>query len=98
MRPNGVVISYVQVVGGILSQPTLLNRSQSETNSTNPYFSMVVSRYNVTYSVLDCGFGIGLLTGSYDNNNPVRVEQVSHEYLASSISYKINIISRISPP
>lgn len=40
---------------------------------------MVVSQFEVRYAVLNCGFGMGLLVGSYDNeiDAPVKVEQVS---------------------
>ncbi len=31
----------------------------------NPEYAIVISEYEVTYSTQDCGFGIGLIQGSY---------------------------------
>ena len=82
-RPNGVVINYMLVDGGLLEEPLLSNHYQlgmddtEYTGSEDHQYSMVVSRFQVTYFVHNCGFGIGLLTGCYDNTDiPVLVNQV----------------------
>ena len=75
-RPNGVSISYVEVDGGVLDAPYLAEYPAD--NSESPY-TMVVSRFEIRYAVLNCGFGMGLILGSYDNEADarVKVEQVS---------------------
>ncbi len=84
-RPNGVAISYVEVDGGALESPFLADYPAGGEmgNGTleEPEYSMVVSRFEVRYAVLDCGFGMELLLGSYDNDPEarVKVEQVSLE-------------------
>lgn len=75
VQPNGVVINYMEVEGGVLDLPQLITSSSG--NGTE--YSMVVSQFNVTFSVLDCGYDIGLLAGSYDSGEAVAVEQVHTE-------------------
>lgn len=82
-RPNGVVINYFEVDGGILDIPMLIERGSgmngSQSALDDPVYSMVVSTFEVSYGVMECGFGIGLLIGYYDNISAgvVTVEQVS---------------------
>ncbi len=60
-QPNGVVINYIEVEKETLTRPLLYNRGDQHI--------MVLSNYRVSYSVHDCGAGMGLLTGSYDDTN-----------------------------
>lgn len=82
MQPNGVMINYMEVEGGVLDLPQLIERSTNTSNSSGDgnvtEYSMVVSQLQVTFSVQDCGYDIGLLVGSYDNADgaAVAVEQV----------------------
>ena len=94
VRPNGVVISYIEVDGGALDSPYLAEYEDREAGSAvmeteSEEYTMVVSRYEVRYVALDCGFGMGLLVGTYDNdiNAHVRVEQVSQSLLGPSITH-----------
>ena len=71
----------MDVAGGPLSQPRLSNYSSSVSDS----YTMTVARYEISYSVLDCGFGMGLLIGSYngeagDDTIGVQMEQVSPDW------------------
>ena len=80
-RPNGVSISHVNVEGGALAIPYLTsypNEMGSTEMDQSPY-TMVVSRFELNYVAIDCGFGIGLLIGTYDSEagSCVKVEQVS---------------------
>lgn len=80
-RPNGVTLSNVVVEGGALDEPHLTNYpgAEDEVGSTemqSPY-TMAVSRFELSYTARDCGFGIGLLIGTYDNDLNITVEQVS---------------------
>ena len=72
VRPNGVTINYFAIDGGALDYPTLV-----EPSTEGEGYSMVVSRFEVGFNVLDCGYGIGLLVGSYDDDTAVAVDRVS---------------------
>lgn len=104
VRPNGLVVRYILVDGGTLNTPYLseypLNgdhesESESESGSGsgmvergNAGYSMVVSRFQVTYGVPNCGYGIGLLVGSYDNNTEptIKVDQVRNTFFCIVLS------------
>ena len=87
VRPNGLVIRYIEVDGGALDTPYISEypaddgefgsgSAMMETEYTG--YSMVVSRYEVSYAVQDCGYGMGLLVGSYDDSleESIKVDQV----------------------
>lgn len=72
VRPNGVTVNYFSVDGGVLDSPMLV-----EPSTGSGGYSMVVSRFEVGFNALDCGYGIGLLVGGYNDNTAVAVERVS---------------------
>ena len=54
------------------------NQSQGESgrNTSEPQFVMIVSDYQIAYSVLDCGYGLPIPTGYYesDDHEPMSLE------------------------
>ena len=95
VRPNGLVIRYMLVDGGTLDTPHLSECPNNSAQESEPGsgsgsgggmpeigyagYSMVVSQFEVTYVVPNCGYGIGLLVGSYDDSMEptIKVDQVS---------------------
>lgn len=75
VRPNGVVINYIAIDGGVLDTPTLVE-TEGDVSLDGGKYSMVVSRFEVGYDVLECGNDMGLLVGSY-GDKAVAVERVS---------------------
>ena len=64
-RPNNVLVSYIEVTGEHLEMPTLQFNNRSD-SSDEPDITMVTTIFEVTYTVRDCGTGMGLLSGYLD--------------------------------
>ena len=85
-RPNGLFIRYIEVDGGALDSPYLseypagYEEIGSGIMDDGAGYVMVVSRFEVRYTVPNCGAGMDLLVGRYDNAEAhVKVERVSRE-------------------
>ena len=89
--PGSVTVNYVNVMGGLLEQPILSNSSRPnqieppETGSGSglqpePDYSMIWGRYQVIYTVRDCGHGMSLLQGVYqlrERDTQVRTKRIA---------------------
>ena len=89
--PGSVTVNYVNVMGGLLEQPILSNSSRPnqieppETGSGSglqpePDYSMIWGRYQVIYTVRDCGHGMSLLQGVYqlrERDSQVRTKRIA---------------------
>jgi len=75
-RPGSVTVNYIDVTGGLLEQPEICNSSrpnQHEVSSSgttsqagfDPSYIMIWGRYQVVYTVRECGNGMSLLQGFY---------------------------------
>jgi hypothetical protein len=82
VRPNGITINYFAIEGGALDTPRLIEGDMSEDGAGE--YSMVVSQFQVGYNVLDCGYGMDLLIGSYESDSDIAVERVSGGDLSTS--------------
>ena len=79
VSPGGVQLSAVAVTGGQTTPPDLLetgNDSLSQNLSFGPIPRLVVSTFQVRYTVIDCGAGMTLIEGDQSDSSAVVAERM----------------------